>query len=411
MKKRRLKDAPWYPNAVAFSIGVLVFMVLWRIDDLWAMLMKFIGFFKPVILGCIIAYIVNPLSNWFERGLFKKIKKEKVKWFFSNTFAFILVLALLIFAVATMIPQLVKSVETFADNLDGYMASFGQWIEAWGLSKTSLDLSTLISSSENVIKMVSNYIGENKDSILTASAVAGKNIAAWAIALILSIYLVAEKRNLKEGAKRLLKATFGEESYRKKIAFLHKIDNIFNRYIVFSLIDAIIIGVVNALFMTALGMEYRGLTSFIVGITNLIPTFGPIIGAVIGAFILLMVNPMDALIFLIFTLILQTLDGYVIKPKLFGDTLGVSGLWILVGIIVGSNMFGVVGILLAIPCVAVIDLLYHSYLVPALEKRQGIRKSAEAAGGSGDMEAAAESAPDSVADSTSDRSEDAPKEQ
>lgn len=93
------------------------------------------------------------------------------------------------------------------------------------------------------------------------------------------------------------------------------------------------------------------------------------VGLVIGGFVLLMVNPTHALLFLVFTLVLQTLDGYVIKPRLFGNSLGVSGLWILVGVIVSGKMFGVIGILLAVPCVAVLDFMYGAYLLPALEKR------------------------------------------
>ena len=117
-------------------------------------------------------------------------------------------------------------------------------------------------------------------------------------------------------------------------------------------------------------MQYVGLVSVVVAVTNLIPTFGPIIGAVIGGFVLLLVNPIHALAFLVFTFILQALDGYVIKPKLFGDSLGISSLLILLAVIVGGNMFGVVGILLAIPFAAILDFMYKDYLLVSLEKRR-----------------------------------------
>ena len=113
-----------------------------------------------------------------------------------------------------------------------------------------------------------------------------------------------------------------------------------------------------------------GLISLVVAVTNLIPTFGPVIGAVIGGFILLLVNPLHALIFVAFSVVLQTLDGYVIKPKLFGDSLGVSGLLILVFIIVCGNMWGIVGILLAIPLAAIIDFICRDVIMPHLEERR-----------------------------------------
>ena len=156
----------------------------------------------------------------------------------------------------------------------------------------------------------------------------------------------------------------------KVIKVLRRCHGILKRYIVFNLLDSLIVGSANAIFMAIVGMPYVGLVSFVVAVINLLPTFGPVIGAVIGGFVLLMVNPWHALAFLIFTLVLQTIDGYILKPKLFGDSLGVSGLWILVGVVVGGRAFGVVGILLAIPGVAMLDFLYREYFLPWLEAKK-----------------------------------------
>ncbi|MCR5746434.1 MAG: AI-2E family transporter, partial [Lachnospiraceae bacterium] len=113
-----------------------------------------------------------------------------------------------------------------------------------------------------------------------------------------------------------------------------------------------------------------------VGVTNLAPTFGPIVGGVIGVFILLFASPMDALLFVIFTLVIQTIDGYVIKPKLFGTSLGVSALWILVAILLFGRLFGVMGILLAIPLAAICDFVYRDGILKKLEKRKEAKKAA-----------------------------------
>ena len=114
--------------------------------------------------------------------------------------------------------------------------------------------------------------------------------------------------------------------------------------------------------MSVAGMPYSILISLVVGITNLAPTFGPIVGGIIGGFILVLVNPFYALWFIIFTVILQTIDGYILKPKLFGGSLGVPGVWILISIIVGSRILGVAGILLAIPFAAIVDFIYHDLI-------------------------------------------------
>ena len=197
---------------------------------------------------------------------------------------------------------------------------------------------------------------------------------------MLSIYLLAAKRRLKIGGKRLLRAVTTDEGYLKLKDLFTRSHAILNRYIAFNLLDSLIIGLINALFMTVLGMPYAGLVSFLVAVTNLIPTFGPVIGAAVGGFVLVLVKPWYALAFLIFTLVLQGVDAYIIKPKLFGDSLGVSGLWILIGVIVGGNMFGIVGILLAIPGVAILDMLFRDYLMPWLEARRKKAKEEQAEG-------------------------------
>jgi predicted PurR-regulated permease PerM len=176
---------------------------------------------------------------------------------------------------------------------------------------------------------------------------------------------------------RLLRAALPEKRFEGLKAFLKRCHVILNRYIVYNLLDSLIVGGINALFMSILGLPYIGLVSFVIAVSNLIPTFGPIVGAVIGAFILFLVKPWYALAFLIFTVVLQTADANYIKPKLLGDSLGVSGLWILIGVIVGGRMFGVVGILLAIPAVAILDFTYREYFLPWLEKRRQVRDKAK----------------------------------
>ena len=369
MRKPSFRKAPWYPWAVAACIAVVLYVALTRFTAIRGAIGRFIGFFSPVVLGCVIAYIVNPLAHWFSRSFFCRVRKEGTQHTLSTLTAFVLVFLFLAFCLFLLIPQLIASIRMFTANLDGYVASASRMLESIGVSKTTLDLSAFVSSSEDLLGQVSKYITENTSIILSASADAGRILFRWILALILAVYLLLDKPKLLGGGRRLLTAMLGNESSAKALVFLEKCNMIFNRYVVYNLIDALIIGTVNAIFMASFGMEYIGLVSLAVAITNLVPTFGPIVGAGIGGFILLMVKPIHALVFLIFTLLLQFLDGYVLKPRLFGNSLGVSGLWILVGIIVGGNMLGVTGILLAIPIVAILDFSYRTYLLPFLEAR------------------------------------------
>ena len=156
-----------------------------------------------------------------------------------------------------------------------------------------------------------------------------------------------------------------------------KFNAIFSKYIVCELADALIIGALNAVFMKIFRMPYVLIISVIVAVTNLIPTFGPLIGGGIGAFILLLIKPTAVIPFLIFTLIVQTLDAYLIKPKLFGNALNVPGVLILIAIIIFGKLMGVTGMLLAIPFAAILVYLYTERLVPWLEKRKKKELDAE----------------------------------
>jgi predicted PurR-regulated permease PerM len=188
-----------------------------------------------------------------------------------------------------------------------------------------------------------------------------------------------DKVQLLKGCKRLWKAVTSERSYQISNDFLGRCNVIMTRYIVFDLLDGLLIGVMNAMFMLVVDYPYVPLISVVVGVTNLAPTFGPILGAVIGSFILLLINPWYALVFLIFTIALQTLDGYVIKPRLFGGKLGVPSIWILISLIVMGRMFGVPGIFLAIPFAAIINFIYQEVVLPRLERRRKQSISAQAA--------------------------------
>ncbi len=362
-----LKDKPWYSLTVSICIGIVLFVVLIKLPNILSSLGTFLGFFSTVFLGAVIAYIINPLAVLFEKKVFCKIKKEKFRTSLSNIVSLIAVLVLLIFLIVIVVPQLVDSIKLFTENFDDYVAGLQNTLAAFGISTAVFDLNEFVSSSSEIIDEIVNYIETNVDTILSTTVNVGSAVGQFIIGLLLSIYFLAEKGKLKSGGKRFLKAIC-KDNYPKVEHFFIRSNEILNRYIVYNLLDSCIIGIVNAIFMTVSGMPYIGLVSIIIAVTNLIPTFGPVIGAIIGGFVLLLVKPWYAGAFLAFTVLLQLVDGYILKPKLFGDSLGVSGLWILIGIIAGGSMFGVVGILIAIPMVAILHMVYHDYILPALEK-------------------------------------------
>ena len=370
MNENRVSRRAWLPHALSLCAAVVVYVVLTHFSTLWAGIKSFLGFFSPVFLAAVIAYLVNPLANFFRRTFFKKTKKEKARTVCSNALAFLTVLALLTLLLVILIPQLIEGATAFVANLDIYMEKAKSSLPDLKFFGKALNLQSFLESRDKLMSTLADMLKNNADTVLLASAQAGKSLFLWLIALFLSVYFLSEKDKLRVGAKRLLQALLPQQHYETAVRILHRCDSILNRYVVYNLLDSLIIGGANAIFMAVMGIPYIGLVSFIVAVTNLIPTFGPMIGAAIGALILSLVGLPFTVAFLIFTAVLQLCDAYIVKPKLFGNSLGVSSLWILIGIIVGGRMFGAIGVLLAIPAVAILDFLYTDYILPRLEARK-----------------------------------------
>lgn len=377
MKKTSLKEKSWYPLTVAICIGVLFYFLLNNLSTIGKIFATIGYFVYPLVAGAILAYLMNPLMRFFEERVFKKISNAKAKRSLSLLISVLIVVLFIAFIVGMLIPQLADSAMTLFKNKDAYLEALSNWLESIGAGSVMSNFEGLVASSQDLLKGMSTFISDNSDKIESAITKVGGHVGSWVIGMIFSVYFLAAKDKIKAGASRLVKDIFRKPETNGLIfKHLKKIDSILTRYIIFSIIDGIIVGLVNGIFMKIAGMQYAGLISVIVGVTNLVPTFGPIVGALFGALVLLMVNPMHALYFLIFTIILQTVDGYIFKPKLFGDTFGISGLWILVAIIVGGRIFGVIGIILAIPAVAIIDYLIKEVLAPFMKKKRELHGEA-----------------------------------
>ncbi len=369
MKFSDIKNKKWFNGMLIACTAVILYVVLSNISTVLDTIGAVLSFFTPLFLGAIIAYMINPLAKQLSMTVFKKVKRKRVQWTLSAVMALIMVVVLLGFMLGILIPQIIDSIRTFSANFDGYLEALQNFLERGELSKF-IDLKTFIDSSETAWNKLFGLISDNIENIMSASADFGKSLVNWALGFILSIYLLMAKKSVKVFCSQLGKALFEKGKYDAFKTFWYRCDTILSHYIAYSLLECIMVGLINAFFMLILRMQYVGMISVVVAVTNLVPTFGPIVGAVIGAFILLMVKPWHALAFLIFTLVLQTVDGYVIKPNMFGDSLGVSGLLILITIITGGKMFGVTGIILAIPFAAILDFVYKDYILVRLRENR-----------------------------------------
>lgn len=363
----------WVSYTIATCSAVVLYMVLSNIKEILAAIGGFFSFLKPVSLGIITAYVFHPLTNLFFNKVFVKITKKRTRWKVSVAVSIIVLVSAIVLLGVALIPQLADSVSYLANNMGSYLETLEDVLNKpvnIGGGLISFEFKGLASATEKIVSRMSDYFADNMDSFVTTSANIGKGLFDSVLGLILAIYFLLDKHRIITGLSKFFALFMKKTTYDKSAEFIGRCNDILIRYISFDIVDGIIVGIVNLIFMLIMGMPYSVLISVIVGVTNLAPTFGPIVGAVFGSFILVLVNPWDALWFLIFTLILQTVDGYVLKPKLFGGSLGVSPLMILIAIVLGGRLFGVPGILLAIPFAAIFDIAWKDFVVKKLEEKK-----------------------------------------
>lgn len=367
-----LLEKRWAAYTLAACSAVVLYFLLSNVSDIF----KGIGFvyriISPLITGLIIAYIIDPFVTFLQNTVFSNVKSEHTKKKLSVTVALVGIAIFIILLMVALIPQIVVSIKTLFGNMDNYIRSLQGFLQTASIeaAERGIDISGITRFGDDILNVAGKKIPENFDGILTTSLSISKAIFDLFIAMFLAIYFLADKDRLRGSFSRLLKRVIKPDGYKAFSSFWERCNSILIRYIAFDIIDGIIVGVANLIFMSVAGMPYSILISLVVGITNLAPTFGPIVGGIIGGFILVLVNPFYALWFIIFTVILQTIDGYILKPKLFGGSLGVPGVWILISIIVGSRILGVAGILLAIPFAAIVDFIYHDLIFKDAEKSE-----------------------------------------
>ena len=368
MKLKELLKQRWAAYSIATCSAVVLYLLLSNIGVFFSWIGSLWGIISPIVIGLIFSYIMNPVSNYFENHLFRKVRKEESRHACSVILTVGCVIVLLTLLILMVVPAITGSITSIINNYDVYYNNIQDLMN--NVNQLLIKLGIQIEQTQ-VISSVTQYIGtffsnlkNNLSSVVGKIGDIGSSLFNILIGFIMAVYFLMAKKNMKSTLYRLRTALSDEEKVESNNQFWVKCNQIFIQYIGCSILDACIIGASNAIVMTIAGMQNITLISLIVGITNLLPTFGPLIGGATGAILLLLTKPVHALYFLIFTVILQILDGYVIKPKLFSNSLGLSPVLTLVSIILGGKMFGILGILLGIPVVAVAYMLYEEKLLP-----------------------------------------------
>ena len=338
---------------IIFS-AITFYMVLLKGGFVLGLLDGVVDILAPFAGGVVIAYAINPIDMWLMKALFRG--KKKLHWL-SMLISYVLTIVLVVGLIYLIVTQVFDSMRTFASNLGSYtknleaalLALTERWPDLQPYLATAIDyvqdLSNIVS---DLLKVAMGYIPQLMGYF---SDVTSTFVAVFT-AMASSIYLLTQKNKLLRHARILTRAFMPRNVAETFLRICSTANKNLSGFFTGKIIDSAIIGVLTYVCMLLCGMYYAPLISIIVGVTNIIPVFGPFIGAVPGIVILLFLEPIQALWFALLILIIQQLDGNVIGPKILGDSIGISALWVLFSIVVFGDLFGLVGMVIGVPVFA-----------------------------------------------------------
>lgn len=359
---------------IAFLVivcSILFFFMAFKMDSFMETLSNFYGIIEPFVFGFVIAYLFIPIVNFFERKILypatiKKtgnltIGQKKRYRVYSVILTYVLIIFLIYFFIKSIAPDLGQSINRIILYYPQYYDSLLEWFNRLCRNNPNLykNVMAIIGTySEDLNNFVSGTVlPQAKDWLLSLSSGlygAIKSIWNLVMGLIISVYVLFIKEKFAGQAKKIVYAVSSKEKANRFIKDVRFVSDTFIGFISGKIVDSIIIGILCFIGCSILNMPYSLLISVIVGITNIIPFFGPIIGAIPSALLILMVDPWKCVTFIIFVIILQQLDGNVIGPKILGDSTGISGFWVIFAIMFFGGLWGPLGMIIGIPFFAVV---------------------------------------------------------
>ena len=328
----------------------------------------FIGIVSPFAGGIVIAYVLDPMVKFFYTKLFKEKKKTRG---FAILLAYLVAILLLLLLAWLVIPQIVDSIAMLFTNFPSYIQSvqdmLGMAQERFGVDLSSA--TKVLDDSEAMVKEIYSMASAAMPQIVASIGSVASNFVAIFTSIAASIYMLADKEHLLHQLRTLAHAFLPEKAAENTLRICHYANVNFTGFFVGKIIDSAIIGVITFVAMAILRLDFALLISVFIGITNIIPVFGPFIGAIPSIFILLLVDPIQAVIFGVLILVIQQVDGNFIGPKILGSSIGISALWILFSIVVGGDLFGLVGMVVGVPLFATFYGLAREFVHHMLDKR------------------------------------------
>ena len=371
------EDKKSYRYKSVLVIGLIfityIFLLI-NLPNIWGSVNDFSSLFTPFILGFVIAYLINPLIESIKKQ-FLKVCKKKCPNGVAMLLAYLIVFAILIFLFINILPQIWESILVIVSEVPKSIESAYNWLETDGNKYLSELTNNKVMMRDILDMVVSNLqpmftnMTQGVTTIFNTTSAVVVFLLNTVLGVLISIYMLMHKDIYLAQMKKAIFAFFKDTKAKDIVDFWEYVNKTFSRFINARIIDSTIIGIICWIGCLILGFENSLLIAFIIGVTNVIPYFGPFIGAVPCALIVLLQSPMDMLIFIIFILILQQFDGNILGPKLLGDSLGLTSFWIIFSVAIMTGIFGVVGMLIGVPLFAIIYMMIKDFINDKLEKK------------------------------------------
>lgn len=367
-KKWYILEGHFISLLVVLLIAILFYVGLTHFDVITIRIKMFMKVLSPFIAGFAIAYLLNTPMCFFERKLYANNKHKRV---LAITTVYLLALAVVVVLLNLIIPQVVQSITDLASNMQTYLTGLDTLVK--GLTdQFQLDsdgISEMLGSYQDMMSNISNTVSKALPQILDVGVAVGNGVISGITALISSVYMLAGKGRLVPQLKKILYAMLPKRRADWLLDVCSEANRIFVGFINGKLIDSAIIGVLCFILCLIFRIPYPMLVSVVVGVTNIIPFFGPIIGAIPCLMILVIVDPWAALRFFVLVIGLQQFDGNILGPKILGDSTGLSAIWVLIAIVTCGGLFGFPGMVLGVPTFAVLYSLMRDWVNKRLRKK------------------------------------------
>lgn len=358
--------------STSLIIAILFFTILNKFKDIKRTIQFIITILFPFLLGIGIAFILNNPEKWVENKLLKNVPLQKNhKRILATLIVFILAIGFLILFFSIIIPNTVDSVRQFSTNIAVYSDTFISYTKdfAYRMNISEKQVEQILINFD-ITKKITSIVTESIPKIASYSYSFVKGFINLILAFVSAFYILLDRETLVKGIKKLNYSLFDKSFANYLTLWTNDAKTVFEQYIVGNIIDSFIVGVLCYVVILFLKIPYTSMVALIVGVTNVIPVFGPFLGAIPVIIILCLIDPLSALIFAIVIFIIQQIDGNIIKPIVLGDKLGMSGFWILFSVTVGGALFGVVGMFLGVPIFALIYAGIHDYITVRLKHKK-----------------------------------------